>query len=176
MSFEAAMKETKLLTALALLCGLTLTVNIYFTIHNKNSLKKIDSSFAHHEKNIQHMVEQTKIHQLSYDSSNPAVAAVFLKDRHFCSLPHEAIAIEIDVQQKKAYYWNHYTKQAKREEAQVYDYEIEKTYIILSSTEQDPPHRMFQIIEINKANQEIIGLAGGVDFYSEWCDSINSKN
>lgn len=170
------MKESRLIIILVLLTALTLTVNIYFTIQNKLSIEEVNMAFSQHEKNIEHMTEQLRVHQLTFDSSQPLLSAVFIKNRRFCSLPHEGVALEIDISEKKAYYWNQFTSEARREIAQVYDFEIEKTSIVLSAKEQIPPLRMFQIIEIDKKNQDILGLAGGVDLYPEWCDSINSKN
>lgn len=161
---------------LLIVCALILSLNVFTAIKNKQYLQEIETAFHAHQQNIEAYAQLYKISHLTYESNKPMENPVMNQKTRFCALAHEGVAIEFDPKTQVALYWNDYSSDSDEASAQKYFYEITRPYVSLKAENLQPPHRLFQIIEVSLEDQVITGLAGGVDLYPEWCDSINSKN
>jgi hypothetical protein len=170
------MKESNLIKLFFALSAALLILNVFFLLKNKKSIAEIDLAFIAHQKNIDNYIEKFKISHLTYDSQSETHTPQFSANSRLCSLAHEGVALEVHPETQTAYYWNDFNEESTLQSAQAYEYSINLPYLALSSKSGNRPHRLFQIIEIDDSTTEITGLAGGVDLYPEWCDSINSKN
>jgi hypothetical protein len=151
--------------------SLILLLNLFLVGWQIKAQYDLNRSYQALDKSVKAVKEQHGAISTTYQkrsSSEP----ILNKKTKFCSTPDDGVAIELDPETQKANYWLYNDHEnVESSKLQQYDFRVADGVVVLESSDEKVPYRIFRIIEVfhHESNDVIEGLSGIIDMYTDWC-------